>query len=148
MPPLTVADAMLRHPTVHPGGLSVGEARAAFAASPKTHLLLLVTDGVLISALTRSDLEAPEAEACAPAWRLGSLADRVVAPGAALGPVRDHMIARGRRRLAVVGPSMRLLGLLCLKRARTGFCTDDGVARMRRERGVPDARPVVWSSGA
>jgi hypothetical protein len=37
--------------------------------------------------------------------------------------------------MAVVSPSGLLLGLLCLKRSFTGFCTDDGVARMRRERG-------------
>lgn len=89
--PLTVADAMLRHPAVHPAGLPAHEARAVFAASPKTHLLLLVSDGVLISTLTRGDLEAGSP---------GSLAGRVVAPGARLDSVRDLMVAHGRRRLA------------------------------------------------
>lgn len=132
--PLTVADAMLRHPAVHPAGLPAHEARAVFEASPKTHLLLLVSDGVLISTLTRGDLEAGSP---------GSLAGRVVAPGARLDSVRDLMVAHGRRRLAVVDPAMRLLGLLCLKRSRTGFCTDEGVARMRRERLAAGARPGV-----
>ena len=38
----TVGSAMLRHPTVHPADLTVGEAQAVFAARAKTHLLVLV----------------------------------------------------------------------------------------------------------
>lgn len=129
----TVADAMLRHPTVHPAGLSIGEARAAFDASIKTHLLLLVRDGALVSSLTREEAAA-DVGVATPAATVGSLAGRTVAPGVLLGPTRDLMVREGIRRLAVVDPSMRLLGLLCLKRDLTGFCTDDGVAAMRAAR--------------
>lgn len=130
---LTVEDAMLRHPTLHPGDISVGAARAVFDTSPKTHLLLLVSDGVLVSTLTRRDLEA-DADVSSPAARLGSLDGRTVGPEAALAPTHEAMLAQGQRRFAVVDSSMRLLGLLCLKRKLTGFCTDEGVARMRAAR--------------
>ncbi len=38
------------------------------------------------------------------------------------------LLARGRRRLAVVDERGALLGLLCLKRRLTGFCSDADVA--------------------
>ena len=38
------------------------------------------------------------------------------------------------RRLAVVDPQGRLLGLLCLKRSRRGFCSAEDVAERDRER--------------
>jgi len=139
----TVGDAMLRHPTVHPVDLTVGEARAAFDASPKTHLLLLVGDGVLASTLTRADLVAA-ADAAGPAVGLGSLVGRIVGPEALLAPTKERMTREGCRRLAVVDPSLQLLGLLCLKRNRTGFCTDRGVAAMRdaRRRGTNPASRI------
>jgi CBS domain-containing protein len=129
----TVGDAMLRHPTLHAADLTVGAARAAFDASPKTHLLLLVRDGMLVSTLTRDDL-ATQADPAGPAARLGSLTHRTVDPDVPLAQAYDHMTGRGLRRLAVVDSSTRLLGLLCLKRGLTGFCTDDGVAGMRTAR--------------
>ena len=49
----TVGGVMLRRPTVHPADTTVRAARAAFAASPKLHLLLLVRDGRLIGTLDR-----------------------------------------------------------------------------------------------
>ena len=129
----TVGDAMLRRPTIHAAGLTVGAARAAFDAGPKTHLLLLVHDGVLVSTLTRGDLQAA-ADPAESAAGLGSLAHRTVDPGVPLAATYDQMTRRGLRRLAVVDASNRLLGLLCLKRSLTGFCTDDGVAGMRTVR--------------
>lgn len=129
----TVGDAMLRRPTVHPADLTVAAARSAFDASPKTHLLLLVRDGVLVSTLTRADLEV-ETGPTTPAAPLGSLVHRTVDPGVLLAPTHEAMVRHGVRRLAVVDPAMRLLGLLCLKRSRAGFCTDDGVAALRASR--------------
>jgi CBS domain-containing protein len=129
----TVADAMLRHPTVHPADLTVGKARAVFEASPKTRLLLLVADGVLVSTLTRDDLEAAD-DPTTPAAGLGTLEDRCVSPDLPLDPTREALVREGRPRLAVVAEDGRLLGLLCLKRSQSGFCTDDGVAQMRRSR--------------
>lgn len=131
----TVGDAMLRHPTVHPVGLSTGEARAFFSAHPKTHLILLTDGTTLVSTLTREDLDAAHhLDDDAPATRLGRLEHRTVSPDVPLAPTREEMVATGQRRVAVVGPEMELLGLLCLKRRLTDFCTDEGVASMRRER--------------
>jgi CBS domain-containing protein len=129
----TVRDAMLRNPTIHPADLTIGQALAAFDASAKTHMLLLAHDGVLVSTAIRTDVEGgtdPEALAV----DVGSLAQRTIGPDALLAPAHAVMRNRGARRLAVVDDSARLLGLLCLQRGLTGFCTDDGVAEMRRAR--------------
>lgn len=129
----TVADAMLRDPTVHPAGLTVDEARQCFRASPKTHLLLLVRDGVLLRAVTTDDLteQVPGSD---PVLAHGSLEDRTVGPDVPVGPLREAMAGTGVRRLAVVDSDMSLLGLLCLKKSLTGFCTDESVAAMRAAR--------------
>lgn len=130
--PRTVGDAMLRQPTVHGGDFTVRQARNAFAASPKTHLLLLVNDGVLVSTVSRDDL--PGARATTPAARVGALHGRIVHPDAALEPTHEAMVRDGQRRLAVVDGGMRLLGLLCLKSSLSGFCTDSSIATMRAAR--------------
>lgn len=131
-PGRTVADAMLRHPTVHPTDLTLAEARAAFEASAKTHMLLFVEEERLVGTLTRVDLMDP----LPPGARVptGLLADRVIEPDAPLDATWEQMAREGRRRLAVADSSMRLLGLLCLKRRLDGFCTDEGVAHMREDR--------------
>ena len=142
----TAGDAMLRRPTVHPASLTLAQARAVFGASPKTHLLLLVLGEQLVGTLTRADVRnALEGSAPVP---LGLLADRIVSEDAPLDVVRGRMIQEDRRRLAVVDDSMRLLGLLCLKRSRTGFCTDEGVAAMRAARRRPGAEQPRGVTGA
>lgn len=144
-PEPTVADAMLRHPTVHPADLCVGDARAAFDVSPKTHLLLLVADGVLISTVTRADLEI-DVDPTVRAADVGTLEGRTIRSDASVTAVRRDMVHGLRRRLAVVDGSMRLVGLLCLKRSLTGFCTDDGVAAMRSARRTSASAPRTTSS--
>lgn len=134
----TVADAMLRNPTVHPADLTIGAARAAFGASPKLHMLLLAHDGVLVSTVVRADVDG-DIDPAALAADAGSLDGRTVTPGTLLAPAHADMRRRGVRRLAVVDGSARLVGLLCLKRSLAGFCTDDGVAEMRRARGNGEA---------
>jgi len=139
---LTVRDAMLRHPTVHPADLTLGQARAIFDTSPKTHLLLLVEDGVLLAALTRDDV--PDlhdlhdlhdgATADRPAISVASLQGRTIGPDVPVGPLREAMAGTGLRRIAVVDDDMHLLGLLCLKKGLGGFCTDEGVEAMRAAR--------------
>ena len=136
----TVGDAMLRHPTVHPADLTVSEARAAFAASAKLRVLLLVRDGLLVSMVAREDLSDAE-EASAPVADVGTLDGACVAAEAPLDATFDAMVRSGRRRIAVVEPDGTLLGLLCLKQSRSGFCTDEGVAAMRRSR-TRSSRPA------
>lgn len=129
----TVGSAMLRRPTVHGPDLTVGEAQEIFAEHPKTHLLLLAEDDVLLSAVVRSDVEG-RTDLAALAREIGTVEGRTVTPDQPLEPLRATMADTGPRRLAVVDAEGRLLGLLCLKRSRTGFCTDEGVAAMRAER--------------
>jgi CBS domain-containing protein len=129
----TVRSAMLRHPTVHAPDLTVGEAQAVFAARQKTHLLVLVEHGVLVSTVVRDDVEG-RTDPATPARDVGTLAGRTVPADLPLGELQEQMVTTGLRRLAVVDDDRRLLGLLCLKRSRTGFCTDEGVAAMRAER--------------
>lgn len=131
----TVGGAMLHHPTVHAADLTVGEARAVFAASVKTHLLLLVRDQVLVAAVTRDDVAAAGGiSADTPAATIGAVEGRTVGPDVPVEPLREAMAGSGMRRIAVVDDDLRLLGLLCLKASLQGFCTDEGVASMRAAR--------------
>ena len=134
----TVGDAMLHHPTVHDADLTVGEARDVFASSPKTHLLLLVRGDRLVAAVSREDVEAAaDADGATPAASVSSLDGRTTTPDLPVGPLRAAMADSGLRRIAVVDDEMHLLGLLCLKASLAGFCTDEGVAEMRRSRPRP-----------
>ena len=127
----TVGDAMITRPHLHPVTLTVAAARAALEDS-HVHLLLLVEGGLLRGTLTRDDLDrAPGAtpgDADAPAMSSARLEDRTVPAQAPLAQVQRAMAEDGVRRRAVVDDQGRLVGLLCLKRSGTGFCTDDGVA--------------------
>jgi hypothetical protein len=48
--------------------------------------------------------------------------------------VNKLLIERGLRRLAVIDHDGTLLGLMCLKRSRTGFCSDEDVASRAQSR--------------
>lgn len=121
----TVREAMIRTAKLHPVETTVADASAAFE-NAHVHLLLLVEGTTLRGTLDRRDLiGAPRA---APALRFARLGGRTVGPDESLAQVHAAMVSSGRRRLAVVDPGGALLGLLCLKSKRTGFCTDRGVA--------------------
>jgi PadR family transcriptional regulator AphA len=79
----------------------------------------------------------PHDAAAAP---LGRLAGRTVPAEANLAEVGRAMTAAGRRRAAVVSADGRLLGLLCLKASRAGFCSDQDVRA--RARGETDRAPA------
>lgn len=122
----TVDDAMVRRPKVLPADATVAEV-ADVLADDHVHMVLLVRGDRLIGTVTRADLE----DAAGPrrqAATIATLDGRTVGPGQCLGRVHDDMISSAQRRLAVVDHDGRLLGLLCLKRTRTGFCTDRDVA--------------------
>ena len=63
----------------------------------------------------------------APAAKLGALIGRTAGPADPLGAVTATLLRERRRRLAVVDGSGQLLGLLCLKKDGTGYCSDEGV---------------------
>jgi CBS domain-containing protein len=134
----TVADVMISRPKALPVHASVADVRALLA-DDHVVMALLTDDGVLRGTLLREDLPAT-APGAAPALPLARLTGRTAAPTAALAGVHALLLHTGRRRLAVVDGAGRLLGLLCLTRRRTGYCSDAGVAeRARSRRCAPEA---------
>ena len=59
--------------------------------------------------------------------------------GASVADVRRAMTTAGRRRAAVTSADGRLLGLLCLKASRAGFCSDQDV----RARALGETDPAA-----
>jgi len=143
----TAAEAMLTAPTRHPPSATVREIRDFFRDDHVHAALIVSPAGYLEAVVERDDVDGCEAPGAAAA-PLGRLAGRTVAAGASLADVRRAMAVTGRRRAAVTSDDGRLLGLLCLKASRAGFCSDQDVrARARGERdsaavkGAPSARP-------
>lgn len=134
----TVAEVMVRHPKLCREDATVGDIRQLFA-DDHVHAALIVSGSRLVTVIERADLglEATDSTAAA---RLGGLNGRVIAPTAPADAVLRQMIADSRRRLAVIGPDKRLLGLLCLKRSGTGFCSDENVRQRQAERDAKDCR--------
>jgi CBS domain-containing protein len=136
-PPLsgkTVGDLMVKDPKTLPPGASVGEVRSLFR-NEHVHMVLLSTSGDLAGTLLREDLgDAPDDE---PALPLSHLQGRTISPQAMADDAQRTLIAQEARRLAVVDDHGRLVGLLCLKRRRNGFCSDLDVKA--RDDAVPRA---------
>jgi len=127
-----VIDAMVRCPTTH--GPEAGlEKVTAFLADDHHHMALIVApDGRLITTIERPDLSAA-ALGSQPVTTLGTLAGRVAGPADSLAAATAALARQGRRRLAVVDDSGRLLGLLCLKRDGTGYCSDEGIRQRKQD---------------
>jgi CBS-domain-containing membrane protein len=133
-----VDDVMVTCPKRHAPESGIDEIRALFG-DDHVHMALIVdTGGRLVTTIERPDLADT---ATGTARELGTLAGRTVHPSAALAGTTSALLQSKRRRLAVVDDVGRLLGLLCLKRDGTGYCSDEGVRRRERERtaigGVP-----------
>jgi hypothetical protein len=88
--------------------------------------LVVDRDRRLVTTIERTDLVVC-ASSGTPAGELGTLGGRTVGPSDLLATAWGALVREGRRRLAVVDDSGRLLGLLCLKRDGRGFCSDEGV---------------------
>jgi hypothetical protein len=103
-------------------------------ASRKVLAALLITDhGHLVSVIERGETETDLRDQ-APAWSLGRISGRVTTATTPLAEARRVLDDTGGRRLAVVDERGALLGLLCLNRKRTGYCSDDDVDARARER--------------
>jgi hypothetical protein len=134
----TAGEAMITAPVRHALSATVGEIRYFFGDDHVHAALIVSPAGYLRAIVERDDIAGcrdPEA-AVAP---LGRLAGRTVAPGASLAEVYQAMSAAGRRRVAVTGADGRLLGLLCLKASRTGFCSDQDVRARAEDAGAAGA---------
>jgi len=122
----TVAEVMLTRPVRHPLEVTVQEIREFFSDDHVHAALIVGPAGQLAAVVERADItrgEAPDS-AAAP---LGQLAGRTVPAGASLAAVQRSMNATGQRRAAVTSADGKLLGLLCLKASRAGFCSDQDV---------------------
>jgi len=128
---LTVADAMVTHPAIHPPWTTVGELRALFE-DEHVHMALIVLAGKLLGLVERADLAETAAD-WAPALSVARIGGRTVASETPLTEAREAMREAGRRRLAVTTDDSTLVGLLCLKATGRGFCSDDDVAARRQE---------------
>ncbi|MGI5126819.1 CBS domain-containing protein [Pseudonocardia sp. CA-107938] len=127
----TVADAMIRTPHTCGPATTVAEARAVFA-DDHIHAVLVVDGAKLLAVVERADLDG--AAPAALVRDAGKLAGRVVGPDGDAEETRVAMVARRHRRVAVVDAAGDLLGLLCLKRSGTGFCSPADVAARAAER--------------
>lgn len=132
----TVGECMITAPKALPLETTIEDARAEFEDS-HVHMLLLARDDTLHGTLLRSDLPPDLPPGVPPgtaALDLATLHARTVGPDVPVAAVYRWLVRSGQRRLAVVDTANTLLGLLCLKRSQTGFCTDDGVAARAREK--------------
>jgi CBS domain-containing protein len=117
-----VVESMITNPKTLPSDVTVGAVRAAFT-NEHVHMVLLADAGVLHGTLLRHDLG--DVRDDHPARPLAVLAGRTIHPSASADVALRALVESDARRLAVVDEHGRLLGLLCLKRRRTGFCSDD-----------------------
>jgi CBS domain-containing protein len=128
---VTVADVVVRLPKTLAPDASVADARAVLE-DDHVHMLLLTVDGILVGTLVRDDLAGAEPDA--PARTHAVLAGRTVAPDVPAEEAWRLLVGRRLRRLAVVDATGRLVGLLCLTRRLTGFCSDADVAARAADR--------------
>jgi len=126
-----VADAIVTHPKTHGPGSGLETIRAFFEDDHVHMALIVATDGRLVTTIERPDLTAATSGS-APVATLGTLSGRTAGPTDPLDAATATLLREGRRRLAVVDDSGRLLGLLCLKRDGTGYCSDEGIRERSR----------------
>ena len=136
VPCTPVSDVMLRHPKVLDAQATLDEARAALT-DDHVHMVLLTEGSTLVGTLVRTDLPHPiqrSDQGSGPALPWSTLRDRTVPSATSADTVNKLLIERGLRRLAVIDHDGTLLGLMCLKRSRTGFCSDEDVASRAQSR--------------
>lgn len=124
-----VSEVMVRHPHTLPVDVTVAEAAGALAGG-HVHMLLLTKRRTLVGTLLHDDLATANAAGMLGsdlALPLATLHGRFVLPDVSADVAERVMVDSRTRRLAVVGQVGELLGLLCLKRRGSGFCSDDDV---------------------
>lgn len=122
---LCVAEVVLRLPKMMPIHARVRDARAALR-DHHVHMLLLTDQGRLRGTLTRGDIP-DHADDMALSLTYAVVEGRTVSSDLPAEQARLLMFSRDLRRLAVVDADGSLLGLLCLNRRHTGFCSDEDV---------------------
>ena len=128
-----VDEVMVSCPKTLPSTATVARARHVLA-DEHVHMALLL-DGIrLVGTLTRPDIAESRVSDQGIALSIAVLDGRIVNPHDTAECALNAMIQRGFRRLAVVTETGELVGLLCLKRSRTGFCSDADVAARAADR--------------
>lgn len=122
----SVRDALVRHPKLCGPDSTVADVRRVLLDDHVHAALLVATHGTLVSVVERADLT-PELSSGTPARTVGRLQGRTTHPDSDLEETWAEMRRTDRRRLAVVDDRGVLLGLLCLKRTRLGFCSDEDI---------------------
>ena len=131
-----VADAMITCPKTHNLDTKTDQIRAIFE-DDHVHMALIVAPGRrLVTTIERPDLPASSPD-LSPAAELGTLTGRTADPAQPLDAVTAALQRDRRRRLAVVDDRGRLLGLLCLNKDGTGYCSDDSI---RQRQSTPVTR--------
>ncbi len=116
-----VDQLMISRPKTLPSSATVGLVRAAFA-NDHVHVMLLTDGGTLRGAVIREDLvDVPDD---ASALAASTLVGRTIAPSASMQQAHQILAETAARRLAVIDENGTLLGLLCLKRRRNGYCSE------------------------
>ena len=136
-----VADAMVTCPKTFGPESALGKLRAFFEDDHLHMALIVAPDGRLVTTIERPDLAAATSSS-APVTKLGTLIGRTAGPADPLAAATATLLREARRRLAVVDDSGRLLGLLCLKKDGTGYCSDEGI-RERMRRSVTKLSPAL-----
>ena len=118
-----VAEVMLSRPKTLPASATVGEVRALFD-NPKVVTALLVDGAAFAGEVARDAIPATVAdEERARAYARTDVVS--VEPDTSVPEARAWLDDHDERRLVVMDPDgTTLRGLLCLKRDRTGFCSD------------------------
>lgn len=119
-------EVMISTPKTLPAQASVDDARAVMA-DDHVHMVLLTDGAKLRGTLVRTDLP-PAGFGHQPALRWAVLRERTVPADTPVALVQASLVRTKMRRLAVVDADHTLLGLVCLKRSRSGFCSDTDVA--------------------
>jgi hypothetical protein len=121
-----VADAMMSCPKTHDLETTADEIRAFFEDDHVHMALIVKTDRRLVTTIERADLSA-RPPVVTLAAQLGTLTGRTAGPAQKLDAVTAGLLREQRRRQAVVDDCGRLLGLLCLKKDGSGYCSDDNI---------------------
>lgn len=130
---LAVGEVMVRSPKVHSADATTVAQVREVLRDDHVHMALLVgSGGRLAGVVVREDLGG--VDGCSPASGVAHLDGRVVRADEQVREVLPLLRGSVARRLAVVDDEGRLVGLLCLKRSRRGFCDDAGVAARACER--------------
>lgn len=128
----TVGDAAVTVVKALGPGATIADVEAFFE-DDHVHLAVVVEGRRVLTAIERADLSGA-GRPDQPARDIGTLVGRCAHADDDLARTSLRMIGQARRRLVVLDDEGRLLGLLCLKRHRRGFCSDEDVLARASDR--------------